>query len=201
MDLLSTFIRTGAVVTGIGRIAIRESVTASRFFLASSLGLIATDYLLSYAHSPQPVKMVGALTFGTMFCRSMLLTTQWGQNNAKGIAGGAFVVGSALTVASQIFSRTVSPSLALSLSGLGFGCLADYQESMAQRRACFFAMGVCSMGFALASGSWPLFVTNLATDVLANSYFIYKYDIGSKQSSPSYSLKTRAKLYLKSLRR
>ena len=198
MDVLSTFIRTGAVVTGIGRIAIKRSVTASRLFLASSLGFIATDYLLEYAHSPQPIKMVGALTFGTMFCRSMLLTTKWGQNKARSITGSAFVIGAALTIGSQICSQTISPSLALSLGGLGFGCLADYQDSMARRRACFFAMGVCSMGFALASNSWPLFVTNLTTDVLANSYFIYKYDIAPHK--PFSHVRTRTILYLKSLR-
>jgi len=179
MDTLHTFIQAGAVITGVGRFAVQKSVQTSRLFLASSLGLITADYLLAYCQTGKSVKMMGAVTLGTMFCRSLLLLSRRGQKNSKSIAGGAFLAGSLLAVSNQVIAGNISPSSILIIGGLGFGCLADYQETMKNRRACFFTMGVCSMGFALASGSWPLFINNLSADVIANGYFINKYDLTS----------------------
>ncbi len=102
-------------------------------------------------------------------------------------------MGSVLAISSQVTSESFSPTIALGIGGLGFGCLADYQNTMQNRRACFFAMGVCSMGFALASGSWPLFVSNLSADVMANSYFIYKYDLSPNYKGP---LMQKLRVYL-----
>jgi hypothetical protein len=153
----------------------------ARRFLIASVALLTTDKILQALATHAAQDAAGAATLCTITARSVLLyalpdATRNNKNVRRAVAASAFAVGTAASLAGQLYSAghiDALPTL-FSTGGLMFGCLMDFQRKQENAVRFLIMAGSSWLTYGCITHTPAIIAKTLAVDIIGANVNLYR---------------------------